>query len=349
MKILFSGYHNSQFMTITEYIEEAIKALGHDLVVFDDREHIIPGRIRRRVTWLDKADVSHINRNMLSIAVREKPKIAIITGGHRIAGSTIEELKELGVLTVLWTIDPPLDFDPVIKAAPLYDHIFCQGTEAIELLDRAGIKGAKWLPMGCDPEQHRPVELSDEEKGHYANDIVFVGSYYPERAHLFERLTGFDFGIWGPGWEQLDKKSSLGGHIRGAHTKPSDWVKIYGATKIVLATHYHGLGNSFPVYQASPRIFEAMACGAFVISDDQKDVFSLFKEGEHLVRFTDSDDLVAKVIYYLDHALEREEVARQGRTEVINNHTYVQRIEKLLSIANQTKQGNVQEESPAHR
>ena len=332
MKILFSGYHNPYFFTITEYMERAIESLGHELFVFDDRQHIIPGRIRARIEWLNKFDLNHINREMVSLALKTKPDIAIITGGHRITASTIRTLKNNGICTVLWTIDAPLNFQPIIDVAPFYDHIFCQGTEAIELLDQEGIQGAQWLPMACDPNEHRPVELSAEEKKHYGNDVVFVGSYYSNRVELFENLSDFDFGIWGPGWEKLEVKSKLRRCIKGSHTPPSEWLKIYSASKIILVTHYQDPEERFPVYQASPRVFEAMACGAFVILDNQRDVFSLFKDGEHLIRFDNPGEVAKKIKYYLDHSEERERIALQGREEVLKNHTYEHRIEKLLSV-----------------
>ena len=332
MKILFSGYHNPHFLTITEYIERAIESLGHELFVFDDRQHIIPGRIRKRVTWLHEFDVRRINRRLVSLALKTKPDAAIVTGGHRITGETVKALKENGCLTVLWTIDPPLDFRPIIEVAPLYDYIFCQGTEAIELLDHAGIKGAHWLPVACDPKLHRPVELSVEEEKLYGNNLVFVGSYYPNRSEMFEELIDFDLGIWGPGWEKVSSDSPLKWFLRGGQLEPEAWIKIYSASKIVLAPHYRHPENRFPIYQASPRIFEALACGAFVISDNEKDAFSLFNDSEHLARFDSVHDLIEKARYYLDHPVEREQIAWQGRQEVLNNHTYVDRIESLLSL-----------------
>jgi spore maturation protein CgeB len=276
-----------------------------------------------------------MNKKMVSLALETKPDIVIVTGGHRITARTVKVLKSQGICTVLWIIDAPLNFQPIIDVTPYYEHIFCQGTEAIELLNHAGIKGAHWLPVACDPSQHKPVELSPKEKKHYGNDIVFVGSYYPNRAELFEKLTDFDLGIWGPGWEKLHSDSPLRRFLRGGQSKPEMWLRIYSASKIVLAAHYQDSEKRFPVYQASPRIFEALACGTFVISDNQKDVFSLFKEGEDLARFIDSDDLIEKITYYLDCPIEREEMAQQGRREVLNNHTYVHRIEKLLSVASQ--------------
>ena len=335
MKILFSGYHNPNFLTITEYMERAIERLGHELFIFDDRQHIMPGRLRKRIEWLNRFDLNRINKKLISLAHESKPDIAIVTGGHRIRSKALTVLKDMGICTVLWTIDAPLDFKPIIDVAPFYDFIFCQGTEAIELLDRAGVKGANWLPMACDPNEHRPVDLSPEEKKHYGSDVVFVGSYYPNRADLVEYLSDFDLGIWGPGWDRLGQKTKLNRCLKAAHTKPKEWLKIYSASKIVLAVHYQDIEGRFPVYQASPRIFEAMACGAFTISDNQRDVFSLFQEGEHLIRFDSPGELIRKIGYYLEHSEERERIALLGREEVVNKHNYTHRIEKLLGIIEQ--------------
>ena len=62
MKILFSGHHNPHFLTITEYIETAIQALGHELYIFEDSKHRIPGRIRRFSSLLQKVDLNYINK-----------------------------------------------------------------------------------------------------------------------------------------------------------------------------------------------------------------------------------------------------------------------------------------------
>jgi spore maturation protein CgeB len=332
MKMLLSGYHNPFFPTITEYMENAIRYLGHDLIIFDDRQHMIPGRIRYRSRLLHRLDIGHLNKKLVTLASDVRPHIAIITGGHRITAETINKFKSLGIVSALWTIDPPSDFQPVLQTAPFYDHIFCQGTEAIELLEQAGIKGAHWLPMACDPVYHHSVTIPDSEKERYTHDIAFVGSFYPLRAALFEPIAHFDLAIWGPGWDLLEKTSPLIKCIQGLHTPPSEWLKIYSSAKIVLAPHYQDPEKRFPVYQASPRIFEAMACGAFVISNNQRDVFTLFKDGSHLVRFDDSIDLANKVKHFLDYPEERATISLRGRNEVWIHHTYSRRIETLLSI-----------------
>jgi spore maturation protein CgeB len=331
MRIIFSGHHNPHFPTITEYLERAIQLLGHELFVFEDRQHVFPGRIRRRLPFLNQLDLKIINRKMLSLAKSVKPNIAIATGGNRIAAETIRHFKRLGIVTVLWTTDAPRLFEPLATIATSYDAIFCQGTEATELFKQFGVIGAQWLPMACDPLYHHPVECTAEDEKTYGRDIVFVGSYYPNRAALFEKLVDFDLAIWGPGWDSLDRNSPLHRCIRGAHTVPADWLKIYSASKIVLATHYQDPQNRFPVYQASPRIFEVLACRAFLMCDDQRDVFTLFRDGRDLVKFTDGRDLVVKVEHYLAHPEERKRIAVQGREAVLARHTYQDRVKELLA------------------
>jgi spore maturation protein CgeB len=334
MKILFSGYHNPHYDTVTEYMERALRALGHEVIVYDDREHIIPGRIRSRAGWLHRLDLANINRRLVKTARQGKVDAVVVTGGDRILGETIRRIRALGIVTVLWTTDPPKGCVPHLEAAPHYDRIFCQGTEFVDLLRENGTDSAQWLPVGCEPSSHHPVELTEREREQYGSDVVFVGSHYPEREALFESLADFDLALWGPGWESLRAGSPLKKSLRKAHTVPSEWLRIYSASRVVLATHYRDPDGRFAVHQASPRVFEVLACGAFLITDRQRDTFSLFRDGVHLVGFDDAEDLRWKVRHYLDHPAERQAVAARGFEEALKRHTYVHRLHELVAGIN---------------
>ncbi len=330
MKVILSSYHNPHFITVTEYMESAIKALGHDLIIFDDRQHIIPSRIRRRIKWLHELDLRHINKQFVSLALNTKPDLAIVTGGHRILAESINTLRDNGISVVLWTIDAPVNFGPIITAAHCYDHVFCGGTEAQEILEKSGIPDTDWLPFACAPEFHRRIELTDEDKKTYAKDVVFVGSFYPNRWQILKELSGFDLGIWGPHWNKAHRDSLGRLSIKNVQLKYSEWIKIFGAARIVIVLHFQD--EKTPCYQASPKVYEALACKSFVLVDRQKDVFSLFDDGEHLVSFDSTEDLKEKITYYLEHPDERERIAAQGCEEVLNKHTYVHRMREMLSI-----------------
>jgi spore maturation protein CgeB len=329
MNLLFSGYHNPHYPTITEYIERAISFCGHKLYTFDDRCHIIPGRIRKKIQFLEHFDNKIINFRFVNKMVKLMPAIIIVSGGHRISSESILKARTLNIKTCLWTIDAPINFKPIINNAKYYDFIYCQGTEAIKILQQNKITNAKWLPMACDPQIHKPVFLNEEEKKKYSFDIAFVGSYYKNRQELFESLTEYNFGIWGPGWHVVSKDSPLKKCIKGYAIKPEIYNKIYSSSKIVIVCHYQN--KEILCYQASPKVFEAMACKAFVLVDNQLDVFRIFKDNFHCVKFENVNQLIEKINYYLKHEDERRQIAENAYEEVINNHTYVHRIKKLFN------------------
>jgi hypothetical protein len=78
-------------------------------------------------------------------------------------------------------------------------------------------------------------------------------------------------------------------------------------------------------------VFEVLACGAFLITDRQRDIFSLFGDGVHLVGFDDAEDLRRKIRHYLDHPEKRQAIAARGREEALRRHTYVHRLGELSS------------------
>jgi spore maturation protein CgeB len=336
VKVFLCSYHNPNFVTITEYIARAILKLGHTLVTFDDRKFILPGRLRRRIRSLQSWDASRINKKLISLASQHKSELCIITGGYRILPETIISLRAKGVVTALWTIDAPLEFGPIIKTAPHYDFVFTGGSEAYDILKDVGVMNLHWLPFACDPEFHRPQTLKENETKRYGCDIVFAGTVnpelYPRRFELLEAISDFDLGVWGPGYEKIPLSSPLKQKIRGSHTTPEVWTKIYSQAKIVLCIHYNDPTGVIPCHQASPRVYEALACGSFLLVDAQKDVLELFKDGEDLVVFRDSTELRDLVSDYLQKPEERHRIARNGRKKALAGHTYQDRISKLFEI-----------------
>jgi spore maturation protein CgeB len=331
MRILYSGYHNPHFMSITEYTERAIVSLGHTLKIYDDRRFLLPGRVRERIKFLQDMELSGINDGLVRTARKFNPDVYIASGGQRISSSSIDRIKGRGVKTVLWVIDWLPDPDWLRAVAPHYDFIFAGGTEAIGSLKNSGIKDLHWLPFACDTDHHHPVAVFSKDREKYGHDIAFVGSYYPNRMKILEEMADLDVGVWGPGWQNVPAASPLAKRVKGTgNIKPDEWVKILCNAKIVIAIHFQG--GEAPCYQASPKVYETLACGKFLLVDDQPDVKTLFEDGKHIVVFKDAKDLRDKLNYYLAHDAEREAIAAGGYSEVVKKHTYRRRIEEMISV-----------------
>jgi len=356
MKILFVSNHNPHFVNSNVYREKAIKELGHDIIFFDERKYLFPGRIRQKLNWLQQWDFKRLNNKLIKVANYEKPDLCIVMGGRATLPlpNTLEEIKSIGSKTVMWTTDPPnpWSFSLIVKTAPIYDHIFCSGTEAIEILREKSLKDPVFLPFGCDPDYHHPVKLKAEDRNKLAKDVVFVGSFYPNRWEILKELNEFELGVWGPYWNKAISRANRENltfynfnhlewfgnsktsvqldnlFIKSIKLDPSEWIKIYSASKIVIVIHYQD--GEIPCYQASPKVYEALACGCFVLVDRQKDVFSLFEDEKHLVGFDNVNDLKRKIIYYLANPDKRRKIAESGRQMVLAQHTFRHRVETLL-------------------
>jgi spore maturation protein CgeB len=328
MKIVLISNRNPHFVTSVEYIERAFRQAGHDVVFFNDREYVIPGRLRQIFGPLQDWDLERLNRNLLRLVRRIEPDLSISIGGYRLLTATIKELRRTGIRTVLLTTDAPIDsFRPVMDTAPRYDHVFCSGSEAIEILGGGYGPEPLWMPFACDPDFHHPVLLTPEERRTWGRDVVFVGSYYPNRWEILRKLTDFNLAIWGPGWRRVVDERNRN-YIQDTQIGYEDWIKIYSASKVVVIIHFHD--GKTPCYQASPKVYEALACRSFVMVDQQRDVMSTFQSGRHLVTFSDVDDLREKLHHYLRDGRKRASIASEGCREVLEKHTYRHRVLRML-------------------
>jgi spore maturation protein CgeB len=80
------------------------------------------------------------------------------------------------------------------------------------------------------------------------------------------------------------------------------------------------------------RVYDVSACGAFVLSDYRRDLEELFQIDKEVVFYRDKHDLREKVLYFLNHQSEREELSKRARARVLRDHTYEVRMQQLIRI-----------------
>jgi spore maturation protein CgeB len=330
MRILLATCRNPHFPTLTEYAERALLAEGCFVDFFDDRAFLLPGRLRDRWPALQDLELKRINRGLVRRALAARPDLVLAMGGTRVSASALEALRRASLRTALWTIDRmrEADAEHFSRTAPLYGRVFCGGTEALDLLAARGFRAGRWLPFGFDSFTHAPAEPLPELSG---LGLCFIGSHYPNRERTFESIADLKPRVWGPGWEKLRKGSPLAGLVEPGQIPPDFWMRAYASAKIVLCVH--DAPDSTPCHQASPRVYEALATGSFLLCDAQRDVAALFRDGEHLALYRNSGELREKALHFLERPEERARIAAQGRRAVLEAHSYSHRMKALLAEA----------------
>ncbi len=93
--------------------------------------------------------------------------------------------------------------------------------------------------------------------------------------------------------------------------------------------------NSMPFFKdgTHERIFTGLACGALVVTTENRWVKENFIDGKELLLYQSKqwDRVNEKVDFYLAHENERLQVVSKGRQKVMQNHTWDQRVEQLLN------------------
>lgn len=229
--------------------------------------------------------------------------VAVLVEVDGQGGRHMARTGSLGIPRVFWGIDSHRPSKRRFHRAILddFDHIFLAQKDDVPVY-RQWHPNVQWLPLAAASDQHRDLGLTRDL------DVVFVGSLDPsrhlDRVRLLERLSRrfrvhCQENVWG-----------------------EDMARLFSRARIVFNKSVGGDLNM--------RVFEAMACGAMLLTDRiDAGLDDLFEDRRHLVTYRERDleDLVA---HYLAHDDERLAVATSGKDLVLRHHTYDDRARHLL-------------------
>lgn len=110
---------------------------------------------------------------------------------------------------------------------------------------------------------------------------------------------------------------------------PADYYNespyIFRHSRINLNITLRSIKSGIPL-----RAFDIMGSRGFLLTNYQEDFTDYFTSGQDYVYYTDAEDLMDKIDYYLCHEKERAAVAQAGYEEVLRHHTYEHRIPVLF-------------------
>lgn len=220
-------------------------------------------------------------------------------------------------INIMWNISHPELISE--EEYSEYDIVFVASDILAKKL-KGKIRGRVETLYQCtDPEIFFNLE-SEECK----SELLFVGnSRNVFRSAIKDLLpTDKSLSVWGRGWDSFIKDS----YIKGDYLDNKKLNLAYSSCSILLNDHWPDMKkNGF----ISNRIFDALACKAFIISDNVAGINDVL-EGS-LICYNNREDLKKKVNYYLNHPEGRAKIANTGFAHVIGKHTFADRVQKILA------------------
>lgn len=227
-------------------------------------------------------------------------------------------------LNLLWLISHP---DEVEEAElERYDRVLVASRRhATQLAQRIQVP-VEHLPQFTDPAVFYPEPDSTR-----AHELLFVGNWRGEfRRIVWDALeTGRPPALYGRGWDLLAPEHAVAEHV------PHDELRtLYSSCDILLCDHWEDMRKRGFV---SNRVFDALACGAFVLADDNPGIAEELPSAAET--YASRNELGAKLERYLADPVARQRVADRGRSLVVAEHTAERRAGRLLTIAGEALSG----------
>jgi len=147
-------------------------------------------------------------------------------------------------------------------------------------------------------------------------DVAFLGqvdSYRDKRKEFIEYLMEQNIS----GYIATLNRDNQVSHIK--------YAEILGRAKI-------GINFSYSVdrHQLKGRVYDTLHSGALLLETKNSQTSAFFKDGEDYISFTDKEDMIDKIRYYLSHDEEREKISRSGREKVLKLYNSQLFMKKIL-------------------
>lgn len=202
-----------------------------------------------------------------------------------------------------------------------YDIVLASSLASKAAIDARSVHVAGLMPLATNPDRFRAPERRPEPE----LDVVFTTNRWGQARgveSVVPRLTatGRRVAVYGKGWEQAPAMAAV---ARGPLAY-DDLPAAYARAALVIddtAT------PTLPWGAVNSRVFDALAAGTLVITDNVAGARELF--GEDLPAAADPDDLARLAERYLADPVEGRRLAQRLRAVVLERHTYARRAAEL--------------------
>jgi hypothetical protein len=243
-----------------------------------------------------------------------KPDWLFVVHGRRFAEKWRDNFPR--VKKAVWLLDEPYEVDDTASWSTEFDVVYLNDPSTV---DRH--RNARYLPVAYDPEVHH-------ENGQTRNyQVGFVGGHSEARERYLLTLKEaglLSYVVGGPWRSSALRSLCLASNIPARAT-----ADLYRQTKIVVNLFrqvHHFNQNGVQPFSMNPRVYEALACGAVVVSENRSELSTVFP---NLPLFSSDIELVDTVSNLLRNE-ETYSAVKKACKEKIQAHSYRERLLQVL-------------------
>lgn len=309
---------------IKDFIDKGYEVKIHNISGMFGKRNILV-RLKKRIGLDIRNNVRtrkrRLEKKILSIVNAFEPNIVCVINGMTLNAHCAESIRKNSFL-IAKMIDR-ISFFPEYyekEFSKHYDAIYTYALDDYKIINSIS-DNCVFIPAMWEENVYHNDCLERDI------DISFVGKMYPEKdygnrysvfCHLvkdFPNLNIFIGGECAP-IRRIKKYIEWKGNplykkaFNNKQITMTQCNEVYNRSKISISMERFGTGNSW-----SSRLVNLFATGTFVLSSDNSEMINRYFNG-CFVYFSDYDDLKKKIVYYLSHEKERNEIAARAYEKV---------------------------------
>jgi spore maturation protein CgeB len=343
MKILYLGVVAGTSL----HRKTALERLGHKVRMIDPEANLPRDYLRAKLRYESGALLSErfVAKDVLSQLGNESYDLVWVDHGRCVGPALIQGLQRRAGAVLNLNVDDPYGWRDRLswllyrKAVRHYDLVVVVRKPNLEEARALGARNTMWVWRAADEVAHAPRTPTAEERERYASEVVFVGTYFPERGPFFAELIerGVPLAIYGDHWQKAREWPLLEHCWRGPSSKNDDeYALMLQCSKVALGMLSKGNRDLH-----TTRTAEVPHLGAAFCAERTPEHDALYLDGKEALFWDDAAECAHQCRVLLADAALRRSVAAAGRARCLANGTLNEVVaEQVLERAAQIATGS---------
>jgi spore maturation protein CgeB len=302
----------------------AYRRLGHDVTHWDMRRWLPSTPWVDRITW-------RIGGHTFSPWLRRRMRQALhgvhfdvchVDNGEWMTPSIIDVLKQHGDRVINYNIDDPTGprdrrrFSAYRLAASHYDLLTVVRPENVPECQKLGARQVLRVWRSADELAHAPRSLDAAVQARWQSDVLFLGTWMPERGPFLLDLVkrGVPLSIRGANWDKAPEWPQLQAYWRGGPLSGDDYAHAIQCARINL-----GLLSKGNRDRHTTRSLEIPSLGGLLCAERTDEHLQLYQEGVEAAFWSDAASCADQCLRLLADEPRRLAMAQAGHRRFLSS------------------------------
>jgi spore maturation protein CgeB len=305
----------------------ALIRLGHEVHHVDIRA-LLP-----RSVWIDRIVwrmggqwfEPWVNRVLIEALGERRYDVAYVDNGELVSPGVIRQLRRHAPVVINFSVDDPLGtrdgarWGAYRRSVRFYDLLIVMRPVNVVEARARGAQEVMLAHFSADELMHAPLTLSTDDHARWDSEVLFIGTWFPERGSFLVSLLErqIPLSIRGANWHKAPEWPKLQRSWKSDHLSGGDYIKAIQCAKVNIGLLSKGNRDLH-----TTRSLEIPAIGGLLCAERTPEHLEMYEEGKEALFWGDAAECAAMCCFALQDEGRRRAIAAAGHAKVRANGHY---------------------------